>query len=162
MEHLGLSAEAFGEVFTGYGLAYVLGGVIAHWLNDRITPKRQIGLGFTLIGCSGVACVIWGLLAELSIGSIMLPMIVCTTGITIIQPAATTQALARHPQRAGTAASLSNTLLFAFGGLTSAMIAMTGNLLSMSLAIAFILTALLGWYLLIGLCKEDSRLLAET
>ncbi|WP_225935847.1 MFS transporter [Pseudomonas fakonensis] len=148
MDRLGLSAKTFGLVFTGYGLTYVLGGVVAHWLNERIPPRKQIGLGFTLIGASGIASFIWGLLAGPSIASTLLPMIICTMGITIIRPTATTQALARHPTRAGAAAALNNTLLFACAGLASALIAATGSLLSVTLAASFILTGFLGWVML--------------
>ncbi|MFJ9989427.1 multidrug effflux MFS transporter [Pseudomonas putida] len=155
MDRLGLSASTFGLIFTGYGFSYVLGGVVAHWLNERISPRKQIGVGFTLIGVSGLCLCIWGFVAELSVATILLPMIVCTMGVTIIRPSATTRALGRHPHCAGAAASLNNTLLFTSGGTASALIAATDSLLT--LPVLFILSGLLGWVLITLLPRSDSE-----
>lgn len=151
MDHMGLSVTGFGVVFTAYGLAYVLGGVVARWLSRRASARRQIGIGFMLVGCSGITSFIGGLAAQASVTSVLLPVIICTTGVTIIRPAATSLALARHPERAGAAASLSNTLVFGTGALFGAVLATTGVQVMASLATTFFITGVIGLVLLVQL-----------
>lgn len=155
MDRLGLSDYTFSLVFIGYGAAYVTGGLIASRVNGKLSAHAQIALGLALIGGAGMLLVIWLALAGLSVASILLPMVICTAGTTLTRPAATTCALERHPERAGAAAALSNTLLFATGGVASALVAVAEATLPMSLAAGFIGMSLCGGLLLIGLSRSQ-------
>ncbi|HCV40673.1 MAG TPA: multidrug transporter CflA [Pseudomonas sp.] len=157
IEQLGLTEFAFSMVFLGYGLAYLIGGFIASWLNCRIAMQAQVGWGFALIGLAGLALCLVVTLHELGVFSLLLPLVLCTIGTTIVRPAATSHALGLHPQRAGAAASLSNTMLFASGGGASMLVASTRYSLPMSLALGFIACSLAGWYLLIYLNGLERR-----
>jgi len=66
IEQLGLTEFAFSMVFLGYGLAYLIGGFIASWLNCRIGMQAQVGWGFALIGLAGVALCLVVIVHELS------------------------------------------------------------------------------------------------
>lgn len=145
---LDLPAFAFAMAFLGYGLAYMMGGVIANVLNHRIDMHAQIGWGFTLIGIAGIALCLAVSSDQLSVPSLLLPLMICTMGTTIIRPAATTYALGLHPERAGAAASAHNTMLFAFGGAASMLLASVEEMLPMSLALSFVVSCLSGWLLL--------------
>lgn len=71
--------------------------------------------------------------------TVLIPMIVCTTGTTICRPIATSKAMDVFPENAGTAASAGNTLIFILGGLISALINMSTDNPQMTLALAFLL-----------------------
>ncbi|MEN5302791.1 MFS transporter [Pseudomonas sp. TWI628] len=157
IEQLGLTEFAFSMVFLGYGLAYLIGGFIASWLNGRIAMQAQVGWGFALIGLAGLALCLVLTLHELGVFSLMLPLVLCTIGTTIVRPAATSHALGLHPQRAGAAASLNNTMLFAFGGCASMLVASISGSLPMSLALGFVACSLTGWCLLIYLKGLERR-----
>lgn len=147
MDRMVLSDYAFSFVFLGYGAAYIVGGVVASALNGWLRPKTQIILGLRLIGCAGALLLTWLVVDGLSVVGILLPMAICTMGTTIVRPAATTCALDLYPQFAGAAAALNNTLLFAIGGVASALVAMTDTGLPFSLAVGFIATAVGGSWL---------------
>ncbi|MFJ4114755.1 Bcr/CflA family efflux MFS transporter [Pseudomonas sp. NPDC089758] len=149
MGQLGLTEFAFSMVFLLYGLAYMVGGVIANKLNRRLSTQAQIGCGFALIGAAGVALHFALSGDERVLIKLVLPLTICTIGTTIVRPAATTYALSRHPDRAGTAASVSNTLLFACGGGVSLLVASSGEVnLATNLAASFIASCLSGLLLL--------------
>lgn len=149
MGPLGLTEFAFSMVFLLYGLAYMVGGVVANSLNRSMSTQAQIGCGFALIGTAGVALHLAISSGELVLIDLVLPLTLCTIGTTIVRPAATTYALSRHPDRAGAAASVSNTLLYACGGGVSLLVASSGEVsLAMHLAVSFIASCLSGWLLL--------------
>ena len=156
MDRLELSEYGFSLVFLGYGGAYVLGGLVASVLNQRVRAHIQMHIGLGLIGIAGLVLVFWLTHAALSVASLLVPMIICTAGTTLVRPAATTAALERHPDCAGTAAALCNTLLFAIGGLASGLVALLEGSLPMSLSIVFIGVGLGGAVVLRGLSPAQS------
>ncbi|MGN8251799.1 MFS transporter [Pseudomonas sp. SMV7] len=153
MDDLGLTPYQFSMVFIAYGLAYIAGGAAATYANNRISPLAQIKTGFLLIAFGGVTLLVWEWVAGLTVTGLLLSMIVCSTGTTLVRPAATTQALARYPQQAGAAASLNTTLLFAGGGLAGSLVASVESALPMSLGLLFVAVSLCGWLLLAGLSE---------
>ncbi|MDF0730933.1 MFS transporter [Pseudomonas entomophila] len=155
MGHLGLSEYQFAIVFVGYGVAYVVGGLVAGKLNGMMHPHAQMGCGLVLVGFAGLMLFIWQFSEGLSIANLMLPVTLSTIGVTIIRPAATTYALSKHADRAGAAASASNTLLFASGGVASTVIASFEKGLPIVLASLFICAGLVGGLLLFYLRKRE-------
>ncbi|MDD1013923.1 MFS transporter [Pseudomonas rubra] len=141
MDRLGLSTYAFAQVFVLYGVAYVAGGVVAGRLNQRMNTSVQMLVGLSLIGLAGVIMLTWYLLGPLSQASILLPMIIATTGTTLTRPAATSCALALQPSRAGAAASMISTLVFAVGAATSSAVAMFSEHLMVGLGAGFVVLA---------------------
>lgn len=63
MDQLGLTPYQFSVVFIAYGLAYVVGGATATFLNNRVSVQGQICTGFLLIGTAGVTFI------DLAVGS---------------------------------------------------------------------------------------------
>ena len=156
MDRLGLTPYQFSVVSIAYGLAYIAGGAAATYLNNRVSPQVQIKTGFLLIAAGGITLLIWEQLAGLTVAGLLLSMIICTTGTTLVRPAATTQALARYPHQAGAAASLNTTLLFVGGGLAGSLVAGVESELPMSLGLLFLGVSLCGWLLLACLTETLS------
>lgn len=156
MEQLGLTPYQFSVVFIAYGLAYVVGGAVATYLNNRVSAQAQILTGFLLIGTAGATLLIWQWAVGLTVIGLMTPMILCTAGTTMVRSAAATQALGRYPQQAGAAASLNTTVLFAGGGFAGTLIASAEHLLPMSLGILFMSSALGGC--LLRMCLKGNSM----
>ncbi|WP_433860947.1 MFS transporter [Pseudomonas thivervalensis] len=144
IDQLHLSPEAFSLALLGYGLAYIGGGAVATVLSHRIDPQAQIITGLGLILAAGVLMLGLANYLGLSVSTLLVPMIVCTTGTTIARAAAHTQAMNRFPRQAGTSASAGSVLIFIVGGLTSAAISLTPLDLQFTLALCLILLSLLG------------------
>jgi len=145
---LGLTEFMFAVVFVGYGVAYVVGGLVAVKLKSIMSPYRQMGCGLALIGSAGLMLLVWQVANGLSLPSLMVPVAISTIGVAIIRPAATTYALSRHAERAGAATSASNIMLFAFGGVVSTLIASIESRLPIVLALVFVGSSLVGGWLL--------------
>ncbi|MEN4829071.1 MFS transporter [Pseudomonas sp. P39-UII1] len=153
---LGLDEFMFGVVFVGYGVAYVIGGLVARKLADILPLHTQIGFGLAMIGFAGLVLFVWQLVEELSVSSLMVPVAIGTIGVAIIRPSATSYALRRHSERAGVATSANNILLFASGGVVSTLIASIDHGLPSVLASVFTASSLVGVWLLYFL-KSNER-----
>ncbi|SDB61692.1 Major Facilitator Superfamily protein [Pseudomonas sp. NFACC23-1] len=160
IDQLRLSPEAFSLALLGYGLAYIGGGAVASVLSNRIDPQTQIITGLALILTAGLLMLGLANQLGLSVTTLLLPMIVCTTGTTIARAAAHTQAMNRFPGRAGTSASAGSVLIFIVGGLTSAAISLTPLDLQLTLALCLVLLSLLGLALNALVRQRDGGLLA--
>ena len=75
--------------------------------------------------------------------SVLMPMIVCTTGITIARPIATSRAMDVFPDLAGTASAAGSALIFMCGGAVSAVVNLSPVSLQDTLASAFIVLSLI-------------------
>jgi DHA1 family bicyclomycin/chloramphenicol resistance-like MFS transporter len=139
MDQLHMSPYAFSLTLLLYGAAYIIGGIAARVLSSRITPNTQIIVGLSLIFFSGVVMLLLSSWLGLSILTVLMPMIICTAGTTIARPIATSKAMDVFADNAGTSASAGNTLVFIFGGLTSALINLIETDLQTTLALAFLL-----------------------
>lgn len=139
MDQLKLSTYEFSLTLLLYGAAYVTGGIVARILSNWLAPTTQIIFGLALIFCSGLLMLFLSRVFELSTVTVLVPMIICTTGTTICRPIATSKAMDVFPESAGTAASAGNTLIFILGGLISALINISTINLQMTLALAFLL-----------------------
>ncbi|WP_439879527.1 MFS transporter [Pseudomonas prosekii] len=139
MDQLQLSPYEFSLTLLLYGLAYIIGGIIARILGGRIAPNTLIIVGLGLIFFSGLVMLILSKLLGLSTPTVLVPMIICTAGTTIARPVATSKAMEIFPDRAGTSASAGNTLVFIFGGLISALINLSATDLQTTLAVSFLL-----------------------
>lgn len=144
IDQLQLSPEFFSLVLLGYGLAYIGGGAVATVLNSRIDPQTQIITGLCLILAAGGLMLGLSNHLGLSVTTLLLPMIVCTTGTTITRAAAHTRAMNIFPEQAGTSASAGSVLIFIVGGLTSAAISLTPLGLHITLGLCLMLLSLLG------------------
>ncbi|MCO2075357.1 multidrug transporter CflA [Pseudomonas aeruginosa] len=144
MERLHLDSYQFALTLLLYGVAYVVGGVLAGILNRRLEAGAQIVIGLFLILCSGLSMAALTGVYGLSLATVMGPMLFCTAGVTIARPAATSRAMELFPDYAGTSASAGNTLVFVVGGAVSALVNLYGERLQLTLAASLVLLACLG------------------
>lgn len=144
MDQLQLSPYEFSLTLLLYGLAYIIGGIVARLLGGRIAANTQILTGLGLIFFSGLVMLMLSTLLGLSTFTVLIPMIICTAGTTIARPVATSKAMEIFPDQAGTSASAGNTLIFIFGGLISALINLSGADLQSTLALSFLLLSATG------------------
>ncbi|WP_283182059.1 multidrug effflux MFS transporter [Pseudomonas svalbardensis] len=144
MEQLQLSAYEFSLTLLLYGVAYIIGGILARVLAGRIAPNTQIIVGLSLIFFSGLVMLMLSNAMGLSTLTVLIPMIICTAGTTIARPIATSKAMEVFPDMAGTSASAGNTLVFIFGGLISALINLSPFELQLTLALSFIALSSVG------------------
>ncbi|MEB0228570.1 MFS transporter [Pseudomonas sp. 10S4] len=144
MDQLQLSPYEFSLTLLLYGLAYIIGGIVARLLGGRIAPNTQILTGLGLILFSGLVMLMLSTLLGLSTFTVLIPMIICTAGTTIARPIATSKAMEVFPDKAGTSAAAGNTLIFIFGGLISALINLSATDLQSTLALSFLLLSATG------------------
>ncbi len=144
LDHYQLSQLQFGLTLLSYGVAYVLGGLIASRMSRSVSHRLQLNTGLALIGLAGVTILSLATLTERSVASILLPMMICTAGTTIARPAATSRAMELVPASAGASASVLNTLVLAAGGVGSAAISLVAGDFEWVMGIAFLALCLAG------------------
>ncbi|MFJ4196361.1 MFS transporter [Pseudomonas sp. NPDC089534] len=137
MDRLQLSAYDFSLILLAYGAAYLVGGIVATVLSRRITPARQIVSGLGLILLAGLAMLGLSSVFALTPTTVLVPMLICTAGTTIVRPAATSRAMDLYPEHAGTSASAGSALVFICGGLISALISLSPADLQSTLGYSF-------------------------
>lgn len=144
MDQLHMSAYQFSLALLLYGAAYITGGVTARLLSGCITANMQIIVGLGLILLSGPVMLLLSGMHGLSALTVLIPMIICTAGITITRPIATSKAMDVFVDNSGTSASAGNTLVFICGGIISALVNLSGADLQFTLAFTFVLLSTTG------------------
>ncbi|WP_414159290.1 MFS transporter [Pseudomonas sp. BNK-45] len=137
MEQLQLTPYQYSLALLLYGAAYVLGGAGAGVMNRYLQANTQIVTGLGLIALSGLLMLLLQPF-ELSVATVLVPMIVCTAGTTITRPVATSRAMGIFAHNAGTSASAGNMLVFIAGGLISGFISLSASNLVMALGLCFL------------------------
>lgn len=145
LDDFGLTQLQFSLVLLIYGAAYVVGGVIAGRLQKVINHQQQLKVGLGLISLAGVVLIALHLTTVRSFLTILLPMLICTTGTTITRPAAVSRAMDLFLGNAGAAASMLNTTVFVSGGVISALASVTVENFEYTLASGFVVLSAIGW-----------------
>lgn len=138
LENFGIDNYTFSFILLAYGLAYIGGGVVAKKLSLRMTMRSQIAFGFSLIFVSGLAMSLSASLGAVSIVTVLVPMIICTAGTTLVRPAAVSQGMNFFSDKAGAAGAAGATVVFAIGAVTSASVSYWDANLYAALACLFI------------------------
>lgn len=144
MDDLKLSEYQYALVLMVYGVAYVLGGVLASAVQRHISLNMQINLGLSLLGVAGL---VLGLIVNnesMTTISLIVPMLISALAVTLVRPAAISAAMLLFSNHAGAAASAGNTIMFITAAVSSAALAHAGAHLLMTIAIGFIVCSLWG------------------
>jgi DHA1 family bicyclomycin/chloramphenicol resistance-like MFS transporter len=144
MEHLALSPYEFAWTLLLYGVAYVLGGVLASVLNRYLQANTQIIVGLGLIAISGAVMLWLTRQFGLSAATVLMSMLICTVGTTIARPIVNSRAMNLFPENAGASTSVGGVMIFMFGGLISAVINQVSGDLTTVLAIGFLVLSVAG------------------
>lgn len=145
MDSLKLTEYQYALVLMVYGLAYLLGGVVASYLQKRISLSRQINIGLGLLLLAGVSLALIVSLEVITTATLLIPMLVSALAGTLVRPAAISAAMLLFSSSAGTAASAGNSIMFFTAAISSAALAQTGTHLLMTIAVSFIAFSLWGW-----------------
>jgi len=145
MDALKLSEYQYALVLMVYGVAYLLGGVAASYLQKRIALSRQINIGLGLLLVAGVLLTLIVSLDAITTVTWLIPMLISALAVTLVRPAAISAAMLLFSSSAGTAASAGNSIMFLTAAIRSAALAQTGSNLLMSIALSFIVFSLWGW-----------------
>lgn len=145
MDALKLSEYEYALVLVVYGVAYLLGGVVASYLQKRITLARQINIGLGLLLVAGVLLTLIVSLQAITSINLLIPMLISALAVTLVRPAAISAAMLLFSSSAGTAASAGNSIMFLTAAISSALLAQTGTHLLMTIAVSFIVFSLWGW-----------------
>ncbi len=138
MDALKLSEYQYALVLMVYGIAYLLGGVAASYLQKRISLSRQINIGLGLLSVSGVLLALIIHYEAITTITLLIPMLISALAVTLVRPAAISAAMLLFSSRAGTAASAGNSIMFLTAAVSSAALAQTGSHLLMTIALSFI------------------------
>ncbi|KRP42285.1 Major Facilitator Superfamily protein [Pseudomonas libanensis] len=145
MDALKLTEYQYALVLMVYGLAYLLGGVVASYLQKHISLSRQINIGLGLLLLAGVSLALIVSLKVITTVTLLFPMLVSALAVTLVRPAAISAAMLLFSSSAGTAASAGNSIMFLTAAVSSAALAQTGTHLLMTIAVSFIVFSLWGW-----------------
>lgn len=143
-EYLGLSSYQYSFVLLAYGVAYILGGVVASGLRGRISFNSQIVVGFILIMVAGLLLFGFLFFLNFTVVSLLVPMIICTAGTTICRPAAASKAMEYFNESVGAASCAGATIVFLIAAAVSATISLSNSNVLLFLAGSFVLLSLLG------------------
>lgn len=145
LDEFGLTQLQFSLVLLVYGAAYLVGGGIASRLQKVISHRQQLNTGLALIALAGLVLMVLHIASERSYLTLLLPMMICTTGTTIARPAATSRAMEIFAHQSGAAASILNTTVFVIGGVMSALASVAVASFETVLAGGFLLVSGVGW-----------------
>jgi len=145
MDTLKLSEYQYALVLMVYGVAYLLGGVAASYLQKRISLSRQINIGLGLLLVAGVLLTLIISLDAITPVTLLIPMLISALAVTLVRPAAISAAMLLFSSSAGTAASAGNSIMFLTAAVSSAALAQTGSNLLITIALSFIVFSLWGW-----------------
>ncbi len=145
MDALKLSEYEYALVLMVYGVAYLLGGLVASYLQKRIPLSRQINIGLGLLLGAGVLLTLIVSLQAITSMTLLIPMLISALAVTLVRPAAISAAMLLFSSSAGTAASAGNSIMFLTAAVSSAALAQTGAHLLTTIAVSFIILSLWGW-----------------
>lgn len=144
LESLELSLYEYSVAMLFYGLAYVVGGIIASILIRKISAVRQVTFGLLIIATGGSAMGCLHYMSGMSQLTVITCAIISTCGVTVVRPACTNMAMEAMPSKPGTAASILNTITFIGGGVISFTIGLFASGANWLLPIALFTLALIG------------------
>lgn len=147
LENMGLTQLEFSFVLLIYGAAYVAGGIVASRLQKLVSHQQQFRTGLALIALAGLVLTGLHLVTDPGLLTVLLPMMICTLGTSIVRPVAASRAMDVLPDNAGAAASMLNTTVFVTGGVMSAVASMTVGHFETVLGGAFLVLSATGWVL---------------
>lgn len=111
VEHLQLGADQFGWLFVPSVSGMFLGSLVANRLAGRLPIPRQVQIGFVLMIAAALFNCVFHYWFAAALPWSVLPLLVYTTGSSIVAPGATLLVLDLFPHIRGTAASCQSFML---------------------------------------------------
>ncbi|WP_343583717.1 MFS transporter [Herbaspirillum sp.] len=134
MTEMKVGTYSYAWILLVYGGAYLFGGICAVKIAKRFSPAIQIWAGLVLMILSSMVMLISERTQGATVSSVLLAMLVCTAGASIVRPATGTLAMDIFDDLAGTASAAGATIRFAMGGMFGAVVSLQGSAVSKNLA----------------------------
>ena len=151
-KHFYTGPSLFGIYMGSMAFAYICGSLIGSRVITQYGSERslQIGLCGTFSSAGLILLMLWSF--PVSVLSILLPFLLLFAFTGLVNPPSMAGAIAHHPDKAGTASGVSNSMSMAIGALSAviASLVYNGNILSLCLPVVIAITLSVTSYLLIA------------
>ena len=158
-EHLHTGPTLFGAYMGSMAFAYICGALAGSRVIRLHGSERtlQLGLCGTFSGAALILFTLWYF--PVSVLTIISPLLFLFTFTGLVNPTSMAGAIAHHPDKAGTASGISNSMSMAIGALAAVIAAQVydGNILSLYLPVVIAITLSVLSYLLLVATRERGR-----
>ena len=145
-----LSPTAYGFLFGANSVALIGGSQLSPWLSVRM-PARTLITGSVLLAvASAAALLVFGAAGVGGLAGVAVPLWLMVLAVGISMPVATTRAMSRHPERAGTASALLGVLQMGTGALIIPLVGLFGSTSVIPLGVALVLSLLVALAIHVG------------
>jgi DHA1 family bicyclomycin/chloramphenicol resistance-like MFS transporter len=122
----GLTPQQFSLVFALNSVAVLLAGLLNTALTGRVMPRPLLKIG--MAGCSigGVGLFVGGVVGG-GLVTFLPPLFLLTMSVGLLMPNASTLAMSRHPEAAGSASAVLGVTTFLVGGLMAPLVGAGGS-----------------------------------
>jgi DHA1 family bicyclomycin/chloramphenicol resistance-like MFS transporter len=121
----GLSPQQYALAFGANSAGFMLFGWAGGRLAETWSVRGTVALGGAM-SAAGAVGLLWVGLSSPSLPVVLISLFVLAAGVALASPAATTLALADHPEVAGTASSLLGMVRFGLGGVSAPLVGLGG------------------------------------
>ena len=152
-DHLFTGPTLFGVYIGSMAFAYICGSLIGSMIIRLHGSERTLRLGLcgTFSSAGLILLTLWSF--PVSVFTIVSPFLLLFAFTALVNPPSMAGAIAHHPDKAGTAAGISNSMSMAIGALAAviASLVYNGNILSLYLPVVIsIALSVLSYLLLVG------------
>ncbi|MBB5805133.1 DHA1 family bicyclomycin/chloramphenicol resistance-like MFS transporter [Saccharothrix ecbatanensis] len=122
----GLTPQQFSLVFALNSVAVLLAGLLNTALTGRVMPRPLLKIGMAGCATGGVGLLIGGLVGG-GLVTFLPPLFLLTMSVGLLMPNASTLAMSRHPEAAGSASAVLGVTTFLVGGLMAPLVGAGGS-----------------------------------
>lgn len=154
----GLSPQLFSLLFSLSAVGLISSAQLSNWLAGKVTPRKLLGIGVTLIAFGGVAMFL-SVISGLGLVGVLASFLLITGSMGLIGPNATTLALS-NTRTAGSASALLGVIQFTIGAAAGPLVGLggTGTAIPMTAIIAgFGLATVVSFIFLTGPEPTDAQ-----
>lgn len=145
----GLSPQAFSAFFAANGLGLVAATHVNGRLIGRVTPHTLLLVGMAMTTLGTAVLIVNVVVPDLPVGAILPAFLLIVTSLGLVQPNATTLAMAGHPRVAGSASALLGLLQSLGGAVVAPLVGIAGTGTAVPLAIVVAVLVGGGWLALL-------------
>jgi DHA1 family bicyclomycin/chloramphenicol resistance-like MFS transporter len=122
----GLTPQQFSLVFALNSVAVLLAGLLNTALTGRVMPRPLLKIGMAGCATGGVGLFVGGVVGG-GLVTFLPPLFLLTMSVGLLMPNASTLAMSRHPEAAGSASAVLGVTTFLVGGLMAPLVGAGGS-----------------------------------
>lgn len=119
-----LHSAIYGTCMFAYGVFFLIGAITAMYLVKRFSMQKLLSFGGILITVGGFILTITNLTGDISLIYLLIAVLFCVLGISILTPGAVTLAMTPFETQAGTASACLGVMQFAIAAIFSAIVSL--------------------------------------